>query len=197
MVIKDKWCGEDCDSEADLLVASREAAIPGVTCLVAVDETFAGEKHLTTSSLRQSQGLETTAANYQAFCRIVLDLSAPTIQHFRSGLQLVQAFRDSIQSMLFPLFVASSLTPHILAHYDLVKVGILHRDISVDNIRLGPMNAPPGQRAMLVDLAQGTRCERGRPPIHKDALIVRLANTSLFYVDLLLRGRSCFALSTI
>ena len=142
VVIKDKWCGEDCDSEADLLIAAGEAAIAGVACLLAVDETFAAEKHLTTSSLRQRQGLETTADNNQAFCRIVLDLCAPTIQHFRSGLQLVQAFRDSIQSRLFPFFVASSLTRHILAHYDLVKVGILHRDISADTFVWAPRMLP-------------------------------------------------------
>ena len=79
--------------------------------------------------------------------------------------------------VFFSFFAASLLTPTVAAHYHLVKAGILHRDISADNIRLGPMNAPPGQRGILLDLAQGSFCESGRPPSHKDAFVVRLLDT--------------------
>lgn len=101
VVIKDKWRGEGCDSEADLLVTAREAAIPGVTCLLAVDETCAAEGVLTTPLLRQSQCLNTAADKNYVFSRIVVQLCGPSIRHFRSGLHMLQTFRDSIQCMFF------------------------------------------------------------------------------------------------
>jgi len=196
VVIKDKWHEEGCDSEADLLLAAGEAAVRGVACLLAVDETFSAKQPLTTSLLRQSQCLDTTSNKNQVFSRIVLEIYGPSIQHFRSGLQLLQAFRDSIQSMFSPFSAASLLTPTIAAHHHLVKAGILHRDISAENIRLGPMNAPPGQCAILLDLAQGSHCERGKPPSQKDAFVVRLLEIPLCCANFLLRGHSCFAPST-
>lgn len=58
-------------------------------------------------------------------------------------------------------------------HYLLVKSGVLHRNISPDNILIGKINAPRGQRGVLIDLEKATLCERGKTPVDKEVPTVR------------------------
>ena len=171
VVIKDEWRGEEFSSEAYLLTVAEEAGAPGLARLLAVDENFATQGGLTTSSLRECQGLDRTEHTKRVFSRIVMELYGPSVRHFKSGLQLLQAFRDSIESENFLLPSSYAFTDDLLAHYHLVKAGILHRDINPDNIRLERAKAS-GRNAILLNLAQGVRCEFGRPAPEKDVLTV-------------------------
>ena len=101
VVIKDKWRGEEFGPEADLLTAAEAAGTPGIACLLVIDEAFVGGQCLTTSSLRESQYLDVTEHKNRVFSRVVLELYGPSIRNFKSGLQLLQAFRDSIESTFF------------------------------------------------------------------------------------------------
>ena len=109
VVIKDKWRGDEFCPEADLLTAAEEAAVPGMARLLAVDETFTSQDGLlTTSLLRYSQGPDGAEQRNRLFSRIVVELVGPSIRHFKSGVQLLQAFRDSIESeILASSFVLS------------------------------------------------------------------------------------------
>ena len=42
-----------------------------------------------------------------------------------------------------------------LGHQNLWKKGILHRDISINNILLGNQGAKPGNRGLVIDLDMG------------------------------------------
>jgi len=175
LVIKDKWQGEQFGPEADLLAAAAGAGVRGTPRLLAVDETYNTQDGdgLTITSLRKSQDLHGTKHKNRMFSRMVLELYGPSIRHFKSGLQLLQAFRDSIEGEILLLHSTLLLISEPLAHCHLVQAGILHRDISADNIRLGRANgASSGRRNILLNLAQGTRCELGRPAPEKDVFTV-------------------------
>ena len=101
LVIKDNWHGGEFVGEAELLTAAKEAGVPGMTGTLVVDESYTAEKSLTTSLLRQGQGLGSIGHENRVFSRIVMDPYGPSIRHFKSGLNLLQAFRDSIESTFY------------------------------------------------------------------------------------------------
>jgi len=133
VLIKDKWRGEGWEAEADLLAISDNADVSGVPRLLTVDETYPTAAPLTTTTLRRNQGLDTSGHENRVFSRFVIELHNSSISHFKSGLQFLQAFRNAIQGEGVAFrSICSNL--EFTAHYDLVKAGILHRDISADNI---------------------------------------------------------------
>ncbi|KAL1664074.1 hypothetical protein GGF50DRAFT_55590 [Schizophyllum commune] len=68
-------------------------------------------------------------------CCAVLRRYGETIDEFKSPLQLLVAVRDAIQG-----------------HWNLWKIYILHRDVSIQNILLGRPGAEDGWRGVLIDL---------------------------------------------
>ncbi|KAI3998373.1 hypothetical protein K525DRAFT_151533, partial [Schizophyllum commune Loenen D] len=68
-------------------------------------------------------------------CCAVLRRYGETIDQFHSPLQLLVAVRDAIQG-----------------HWNLWKIYILHRDVSIHNILLGRPGAEDGWRGVLIDL---------------------------------------------
>lgn len=102
-LIKDKWNEEEWSEEADMLIVARDARVPGVSQLVAIDETFPATKPMSTSLLRQQHKILIPEARNLVFSRTVLELHGSPICCFESGLQLLQAFRDSIHGASFIL----------------------------------------------------------------------------------------------
>jgi len=181
-MMKDKWQGKEWGTEVEMLTVVRKARVPGVVQLVLFDETHPADKPMSTAFVRQSLGIYNPEDQNLMFTRTVLELhgQGQSISHFESGLQLLQAFRDAINgesSLSLPFHFSPDADAYIVGHYHLVKAGILHRDISADNILLGEQNAPVGQRAILIDLGRATRCDRGRCPPESDVITVRLSFT--------------------
>ncbi|KAJ3507832.1 hypothetical protein NLJ89_g6081 [Agrocybe chaxingu] len=67
--------------------------------------------------------------------RTTMKAYGKSLDFFDSREQLLYAFRDAVAG-----------------HRNLWDAGILHRDVSVNNILLGTPNAPPGQRGIIIDL---------------------------------------------
>ena len=85
MLIKDIWREAHRDREYELLLPAQ--AVDGVVKLLAVGEPM--------PDARPRHGLP---AGAREFCRMVLELGGCTIQHFSSGLQLLQTLRDAVAS---------------------------------------------------------------------------------------------------
>ncbi|CAA7263552.1 unnamed protein product [Cyclocybe aegerita] len=67
--------------------------------------------------------------------RTTMKAYGKTLDFFDSREELLYAFRDAVAG-----------------HRNLWDAGILHRDVSINNILLGNPNAPPGQRGIIIDL---------------------------------------------
>ena len=93
MLIKDIWREAHRDPEHELLLPAQ--VIDGVVKLLAIGESII--------DARSEHGLPPGA---RTFCRMVLELGGPTIQHFKSGLQLLQTLRDAVASGCNLLYVA-------------------------------------------------------------------------------------------
>ena len=58
---------------------------------------------------------------------------------------------------------------HILAHQELFKNNILHRDISMQNINLGtPTNGTEGPHGVLLDFDMAIWADRSMEDVNKD-----------------------------
>lgn len=63
-----------------------------------------------------------------------------------------------------------------LGHKALFDRGVLHRDISIENILFGPHDAPDGCRGILIDLDIAVRTEEGVSPLPPSSLTVGVRN---------------------
>ncbi|KZT29130.1 hypothetical protein NEOLEDRAFT_1057310, partial [Neolentinus lepideus HHB14362 ss-1] len=139
--IKDCWMDKTrVSTEADFLTRARNMGVEGVPTLVAEDSPlFRGEKD-TTETIRPSLQDPTYRTAFERrdrrqHRRLVLEPFAIPITFFRSLKELIKGFIDAIT-----------------AHRDLLNMaGILHRDISLNNIML--IDMPDGSRkGLLIDL---------------------------------------------
>ncbi|RXW19745.1 hypothetical protein EST38_g6119 [Candolleomyces aberdarensis] len=80
-------------------------------------------------------GVKDDAFPNRTSVRIVMKAYGPTIEKFKSIEQLLAALRDAIA-----------------AHQALLSRNIIHRDISPNNILLGPDNAEEGEQGVIIDL---------------------------------------------
>ncbi|PPQ99853.1 hypothetical protein CVT24_009604 [Panaeolus cyanescens] len=74
---------------------------------------------------------------------MVLEEYGDNITKFKSPLRFLEAFRDAVA-----------------AHQKVWDRGILHRDISANNILYGPDNAPEGGRGVIIDMDMGIEFNR-------------------------------------
>ncbi|KZT29134.1 hypothetical protein NEOLEDRAFT_1086095 [Neolentinus lepideus HHB14362 ss-1] len=139
--IKDCWMDETRVSvEADFLTEAGKKGVKGVPTLVAEDSPlFRGEKDTTQSicpSLQeQSYRKAFERRDRRQHRRLVLEPFAIPITYFRSKKELIKGFIDAIT-----------------AHRDLLDLaGILHRDISLNNIMLIDMS-DGSRKGLLIDL---------------------------------------------
>ncbi|TFK23763.1 hypothetical protein FA15DRAFT_593600, partial [Coprinopsis marcescibilis] len=126
-LVKDVWqmIGQEPHCEHELLAAAKN--------IVGVAQMIAFEDICDTSDYRDLQGHELFKDRTK--CRLTLERYGPSIVNFQSASQALKALHDAIS-----------------AHKELFKAGILHGDISINNILLGQPNAEPGWRGVLIDL---------------------------------------------
>ncbi|TFK21327.1 hypothetical protein FA15DRAFT_598056, partial [Coprinopsis marcescibilis] len=124
-IVKDSWRTTGRSSEPDLLEAAK-----GV---VGVAQMVAWEDICKVSDFRDLQ--EGEQLTDRTKCRITLERYGRQIEHFQSASQALWALHDAIS-----------------AHKELFKAGVLHRDISKNNILLGRPDAEPGWRGVLIDM---------------------------------------------
>jgi len=170
-VMKDIWLKDEDVREEEFLYAAQQAGITGVTKLHLVDQTHAIHPPSILSH-RRDQGLSGDVSANRTFSRLILEDAGPSICHFESGLQFLQALRAAIESKCWLLAVVLQSLTSVLAHLRLVKAGILHRDICPSHILLGQQEGSPA--GVLADFKSATRCDRGKTPAEKDAFVVSL-----------------------
>lgn len=162
VVMKDSWRSKNCKEEVDILSSLKPGEHPEIGRLeiLLVDDSFA-EQPLSTASIRADQCVTAGIHNNRVFSRILLELR-PSIRHFQTGLQLLQGLRDAVQCANLSSESSLRLTSLLLAHYHLVKAGILHRDICPDHILL--VQSDGGPRAVLVGFRNAVYCDKGKSP---------------------------------
>ncbi|TFK20273.1 hypothetical protein FA15DRAFT_600059 [Coprinopsis marcescibilis] len=138
-LIKDSWRAKGRASEHEFLEAAR--GVVGVAQLVAFEEICK------VSDFRDLQEGESESLIDRTKCRLTLERYGPPIENFRSASQALWALHDAIQ-----------------AHKELFKAGVLHRDISKNNILLGRPNAEDGWRGVLIDMDMGLWRDPERNP---------------------------------
>ncbi|KAH9482167.1 hypothetical protein JR316_0004262 [Psilocybe cubensis] len=142
VLIKDSWRSSGRQNEWELLKIVKGLA--GVGQMVAYED----DTEYPISQFRNHvvNGLYTNSRPYTAdriFCRIVLEAYGRSIKYFQTKLELLHAFYDSVAG-----------------HKNIWQKGILHRDISLENILLGKPNAEPGNRGVLIDLDMAIKVDR-------------------------------------
>ena len=98
VLMKDSWLDDDLTPEFETLPLVNQHEIPGVARLLHIDPSFV-DRQLMIATLRTEQGIAGGEYKDRFFSRIVLQLRGPSIQHGRSGLQILRALRDVISSM--------------------------------------------------------------------------------------------------
>ncbi|KAJ2914988.1 hypothetical protein MD484_g5418, partial [Candolleomyces efflorescens] len=142
LLIKNAW---RLDSRTAEFVHLREASgLPGVAQMVSCEPDRGDTRAL--RSLTQEDSVE---FGNRVDTRVVMKCYGRSIVHFTSAKQLLCALRDAIAG-----------------HRNLFKKGILHRDVSINNIVLGNSRAKPGERGILIDLDVATRCNEAG--VHPD-----------------------------
>ncbi|KAJ2914096.1 hypothetical protein MD484_g6317, partial [Candolleomyces efflorescens] len=133
LLVKDSWRSEDRTSEHVFLRMAR--GIPGVAQMISC-EPGRGE----TKDLR-SFGLETPDSFHNRIeTRVIVQFYHQPISKFSSAGELLCSLRDAMEG-----------------HRQLLNKGVLHRDISIQNILKGRPGARPGHRAILIDLDMALR----------------------------------------
>ncbi|KAF9048894.1 hypothetical protein BJ165DRAFT_1067039 [Panaeolus papilionaceus] len=106
------------------------------------------------SEMRSSIGMESPSElKDRERYFLLLEMYGYPIYHFSSRLQLLEALRDAVQG-----------------HWNLwKKKGVLHRDISKNNILLGNSDAAKGFRGVLIDLDLAIYTKRDKSLFEKDS----------------------------
>jgi serine/threonine protein kinase len=139
IIIKDAWRSKDRNPEWELLKDVK--GLEGVGQMVGWEE-----RGLTTAKLRRfDEEMLSIFLDFRdrMFCRITMEAYGGTIDHFKSREELLYAFRDAVAG-----------------HQNLWTKGILHRDISVNNVLIGKPGAEVGNRGVVIDLDMAIRLER-------------------------------------
>ncbi|TFK61124.1 hypothetical protein BDN72DRAFT_965347 [Pluteus cervinus] len=134
--IKESWRSEERESEIEFLELVK--ALPGVGQMIAHEE----DETKTIASIRGLDDAGETFTN-RIWCRVTLENYGGSLDEFSDGLQLLEAFRDILAGIL-----------------GLWGVGVVHRDITLDNLRFGKKNATIGWRGILIDFDMAIRITR-------------------------------------
>ncbi|KAF9556875.1 hypothetical protein CPC08DRAFT_598552, partial [Agrocybe pediades] len=133
MVVKDAWRHRDRMPETEYLCQIR--GLDGVTQMVAYENGLSAwqtrEKYFKELILDEDRPV----SHDRCFSRVVLENSGKSLELFDSAIEVLYAFYDAIRG-----------------HENLWKMGILHQDISMNNILIGLPGCAPGCRGTLIDL---------------------------------------------
>lgn len=160
VLIKDSWRSSGRQNEWELLKFVKGLA--GVGQMVAYED----DTDYPISQFRNHivSGLYAGNRPYNAdriFCRIVLEAYGRSIKYFQTKMQLLYAFHDVVAGERSSLnFSSNSQTFFLTGHKNIWQKGILHRDISLENILLGKPNAEVGNRGVLIDLDMAIKVDR-------------------------------------
>ncbi|KAF5310261.1 hypothetical protein D9619_010174 [Psilocybe cf. subviscida] len=125
-------------SQPEWVIMKRLKGLAGVAQIVGYDDNA----HLTISSLRAGvieDGSSISPQHNLNFTRILVEAYGKSLEHFNSPMHLLRAFRDAIAG-----------------HANMWREGILHRDVSINNVLHGIKDAIPGERGKMIDFDMAT-----------------------------------------
>ena len=161
VLIKECWRDAAFDDETEF--ACDAFGAKGVAQVISVEHHKSEE--LSTLKLRSSRrGVQQVLASTshfrnRYFVRIVTELYGKALDTFASDEQLLSAFRDIVKGRRKQIVVG--VCSPWSGHQNLYQKGILHRDISHNNVLLGKKDAPVGYQGVLIDFDAATRVEPG------------------------------------
>ncbi|TEB22085.1 hypothetical protein FA13DRAFT_1523568 [Coprinellus micaceus] len=146
LVVKDSWRPQDRPAEQEFLKLAT--GVPGVAQMVSFQNGRGETKHYR---------CPTTAGQYhnRVAMRVTMKSYGRSVEFFSSVVELLEAIRDAIAG-----------------HQRLVSsegIKVLHRDISHNNILLGPAGAREGNRGILIDFDMSFRATDEKPRVDADA----------------------------
>ncbi|KIM47405.1 hypothetical protein M413DRAFT_416122 [Hebeloma cylindrosporum] len=127
LIIEDTWPFADQESRDRLLDLIR--GLDGVGEVLACEESF------NTSQFREPGAADTSPIPPRVRCRIIFKEYKNSIDKFENRVEFLQALGDAV-----------------VGHRNLWKRGVLHRDISIDNIRIGRDGARTGNIGLLIGI---------------------------------------------
>ncbi|KAF8971763.1 hypothetical protein BDZ97DRAFT_2025280 [Flammula alnicola] len=144
VLVKDAWRSRGRTAEWKLLEAIKGLA--GVGQMIAYEDN--DDQHI--STLR---GITVFLEGFcdRTFSRLILEYYGPPIEDFENPQDLLFAYRDAIAG-----------------HQNLLNIGILHRDVSINNILIGKPGSPPGNRGILIDLDMAVRINVAERSVQAD-----------------------------
>ncbi|TFK69393.1 hypothetical protein BDN72DRAFT_840360 [Pluteus cervinus] len=128
IVAKDVWCSKVREKESEFL--ERVEDLPGLCQMFSYKENGAVFENKWLSGVP----LQNDRRN-RVLCRLLMKKYGESLEHFSSLIGLLEAFYDAI-----------------CAHRGLWWLGILHRDVSLNNILFGTNPNDVGNRGILIDL---------------------------------------------
>ncbi|KAF5340991.1 hypothetical protein D9611_006072 [Ephemerocybe angulata] len=129
ILIKDAWRTDVQVPEYTFLAQAK--GLTGVAQMLSVEDD-----RIQTRTLRpETFDIDARDFYNRTMCRVTMACYDAPLHKFKSQRQALAAVRDAIQG-----------------HWNLLQAGILHRDVSIDNILFGPDAADPGHRGVLIDL---------------------------------------------
>ncbi|TEB22082.1 hypothetical protein FA13DRAFT_1921280 [Coprinellus micaceus] len=145
VLIKDSWRTDTRTPESQHMEAANDAKITGIPEMVGFQDYCAQTKDYRPPNFNED------AFFNRVKLRIVIKKHGLSIWYFRSRLQLLQA-----------------LVAVIIAHAELFKNGILHRDISMQNIILGSPTSGSAGYLIDLDMALDISVDRTLTGVSKD-----------------------------
>ncbi|KAF6760823.1 hypothetical protein DFP72DRAFT_881533 [Ephemerocybe angulata] len=127
IIIKDAWRVDEQIPEYTLL--ERAKGIPGVVNMIAFEDD-----RMQTKDLRPGSFVSDDFYN-RTMSRVTMSCYGLHLYQFTSQRQMIAALRDAIQG-----------------HFNLLRAGVLHSDVSAENILFGEDDSAVGLRGVLIDL---------------------------------------------
>ncbi|KAF5341214.1 hypothetical protein D9611_006102 [Ephemerocybe angulata] len=129
IILKDAWRIDEQVPEYTFL--ERAKGVRGVTQMFAYEDDREQTKRLRPEGFN----FESNEFHNRTMSRVTMACYGSSLDQFTSQGQAIAALRDAIQG-----------------HWNLLKAGIMHRDVSMDNILFGEVDVNDGPRGVLIDL---------------------------------------------
>ncbi|KAF6760718.1 hypothetical protein DFP72DRAFT_756880, partial [Ephemerocybe angulata] len=127
VLVKDAWREDGKASEYAYLTAAQ--SVEGVVQMISFQDLCAETKAYRPEDFASMGYVSRTKS------RVVMRCYGKSLEHFTSRIEAISALRDAIHG-----------------YRGLLSKSVLHRDVSLQNVLLGTVNAAPGSRGILIDL---------------------------------------------